>query len=252
MGTGAAALVLTTVGAGAAGAAEGGTGATPSTLPLASGTGTLGTGTFELFSQADLNFQTLFGIGEAGLNSVCGEVIAVVAAANAAPGGASYQSLFDAFVAQANRLQESALEARAAKHLVTAQSRFIRAAKYYAQALYWVLGTSTPDAEADVYTAMDDMFVAGMKLMKTRPEQIEIAYDGGTLPAWFVKPATTGRASADDHHEQRQRRPERRHAPAGWPRRPRAWLQRGDLRGSRAGFAAVPATTCRSAPTGRT
>ena len=185
-------LVLTTVGAGAAGATEGGIGATPSTLPLASGTGTLGTGTFELFSQADLNFQTLFGIGEAGLNSVCGEVIAVVAAANAAPGGASYQSLFDAFVAEANRLQESALEACAAKHLVTAESRFIRAAKYYAEALYWVLGTSTPDAEADVYTAMDDMFVAGMKLMKTLPEQIDIAYHGGTLPAWFVKPARGG------------------------------------------------------------
>lgn len=190
-GTGAAALALTNVASGAiAGAAESGTTAT--TIPLPSGTSSLGTGTFQLFAQTDLNFQTLFGLGEAGLNSVAGEVIAVVAAANAAPGGASYQSVYDEFIAQANRLQESALEAEKARHLVTAQSRFIRAAKYYAQALYWVLGTSTPDAEADVYTAMDAMFVKGMKLLKPRPEQIEIRYQGGTLPAWFVKPASGG------------------------------------------------------------
>jgi esterase/lipase len=190
-GTGAAALALANLAPETlAGAAERGANAT--TIPLATGADQLGTGTFQLFSQTDLNFQTLFGIGEAGLNSVCGEVIAVVAAANAAPGGASYQSVFDAFIAQANRLHESALEARRARHLVTAQSRFIRAAKYYAQALYWVLGTSTPDAEADVYTAMDDNFVAGMKLMRSRPEQIEIRYDGGTLPAWFLKPTAGG------------------------------------------------------------
>ena len=135
---------------------------------------------FQLFSQTDLNFQTLFGLGEAGLNSVAGEVIAVVAAANAAPGGASYQSVYDEFIAQASRLQESALAAQKAHHVVTARSRSIRAAKYYAQALYWVLGTSTPDAEADVYTVMDTMFTAGMKLMTPRPEQVEIRYEGGT------------------------------------------------------------------------
>ena len=107
--------------AGSSGATE-----TPTTtIPLPSGTDALGTGTFQLFSQTDLNFQTLFGLGEAGLNSVAGEVLAVVAAANAAPGGASYQSVYDEFIAQANRLQESALEAQRAHHLVTARSRFI-------------------------------------------------------------------------------------------------------------------------------
>jgi esterase/lipase len=193
-GTGAAALAVSNLGA-AAGAADTTTtaaGTTATTIPLPADADMLGTGTFQLFSQSDLNFQTLFGLGEAGLSSVAGEVIAVVAAANAAPGGASYQSVYDEFLAQANRLQQSALEAQKAKHLVTAQSRFFRAAKYYAQALYWVLGTSTPDAEAAVYTAMDAMFTAGMKLMKTRPEQVEIRYDGGILPAWFVKPSSGG------------------------------------------------------------
>ncbi len=198
LGAGAATLAVGALGGSVAGAAEGGTSttgaaATATTIPLPSGTDTLGSGTFQLFAQSDLNFQTLFGLGEAGLNSVCGEVTAVVAAANAASGGASYQSVFDEFVAQANRLQESALEARKARHLVTAQSRFIRAAKYYAQALYWVPGTSTPDAEADVYTAMDANFVAGMKLRTPRPEQIEIRSGTSSFPAWFLKPAADQR-----------------------------------------------------------
>src|SRR6478672_8815925 len=88
-GTGAAALAVSNLG-GVAGAAE----TTTTTVPVPAGADALGTGTFELFSQTDLNFQTLFGLGEAGLNSVAGEVIAVVAAANAAPGGASYQSVY--------------------------------------------------------------------------------------------------------------------------------------------------------------
>ena len=88
------------------------TSTTATTLPLPSGADTLGSGTFQLFAQSDLNFQTLFGLGEAGLNSVCGEVTAVVAAANAASGGASYQSVFDELVARPTGLQESALEAR--------------------------------------------------------------------------------------------------------------------------------------------
>src|ERR1700712_1198714 len=122
-GTGAAALAVSGLGE-AAGAAEAGSasGTTPTTIPVRTGADTLGTGTFQLFSQPDLNFQTLFGLGEAGLNSVAGEIIAVVASANAAPGGASYQSVYDAFIAQANRLQDSALAAHKAKHLVTAQS----------------------------------------------------------------------------------------------------------------------------------
>jgi cephalosporin-C deacetylase-like acetyl esterase len=44
-----------------------------------------------------------------------------------------------------------------------------------------------------VYTAMDAMFVAGMKLRTPRPEQVEIRYEKSTLPAWFMKPAADGK-----------------------------------------------------------
>lgn len=95
-----------------------------------------------------------------------------------------------------NRLEEAAVAAARAGHTVTARNTYIRAAKYHAQALYWVLGTSTPGDEKAVYTTMNEAFVAGMKLMPMPTELVSIPYDKGSLPAWFMRPA------ADD-----QRRP---------------------------------------------
>lgn len=166
---------------------------TATTVPLAAGAAKLGTGDFELFSETDLNFQTLFALGSAGQITVAGEVASVVAQANAAPGGATYQSVFDGFVAMGNRLQEKALASSKAGHLYTARSQYLRSAKYYAQALYWVLGTRTPDAEAKVYASMDASFRAGIGLMDPRPQLIEVTYDGPQpLPVWFF-PASSDR-----------------------------------------------------------
>ena len=166
---------------------------TATTVPVAAGATKLGTGEFELFSQTDLNFQTLFAMGSAGRITVAGEVASVVAQANAAQGGATYQNVFDGFVAMGNRLQEKAIASSTAGHLHTARSQYLRSAKYYAQALYWVLGTSTPDAEAKVYSSMDASFRAGIGLMDPRPELIEVSYDGPRpLPVWFF-PASSGR-----------------------------------------------------------
>lgn len=162
---------------------------TPTTIPLTPAQSALGGGTFRLFAQADLDFQTQFALGEAGQNACAGEVLAVVAQANAAAGGATYQSVYDAFLAQANRLQEQAIDAQRAGRTITAQSRFIRSAKYYAQALYWVFGTSTPDANRSVCEAMDGVFEQGMRLRSLPTEQVSIPYENSTLPGWFLKPA---------------------------------------------------------------
>lgn len=186
MGVGAGALALASCsGKSTPSAAE----PTATTLGLSGPADELGQGSFSLFAQSDLNFQTLFALGEAGQNAAAGEVIAVVAQASTVPGGATYQSVYDAWIAMGNRLEDAAVAAEKAGRTETARSCYIRAAKYYAQALYWVLGTSTPDAEKTVYTTMNDSFVAGMKLMSTPTEQVAIPYDKGTLPGWFMKPA---------------------------------------------------------------
>ena len=69
----------------------------------------------------------------------------------------------------------------------------VRAAKYYAQALYWVYGTSDPGQEEGVCTTMGDAFAAGMRLSPVPAELVAIPYDGGEMPGWFLRPA------ADDH-----------------------------------------------------
>lgn len=170
--------------------------AAPTTMPLTAQDAALGDGTFALFSQTDLNFQTLFALGAVGQTGVAGEVTSVVAQANAASGGASYQSVYDAFLSMGNRLQESALEADRAGRRVTARDRYLRSAKYYAQALYWVLGTSTPDAEAEVYDAMTASFERGLGLMEPTVERLEIPLSDSShpMPAWFLRPSDDGRA----------------------------------------------------------
>lgn len=171
-------------------------GTSPSTLPLDATAGTLGEGSFALFGQSDLNFQTLFALGAAGQTAVAGEVIAVVAQAGAAPGGPTYQSVYDAFVAMGNRLQVDGLRSQRAGHLCTARSQLLRSAQYYAQALYWVPGTSTPDAEAVTYEAMDASYRAAVALMTPAAEALEIPYGDRTLPGWFFRPVDDGEPRA--------------------------------------------------------
>lgn len=190
MGVGAAAVALASCAGSSSGAPAD---PTATTLAETGAAGELGQGTFTLFTQTDLNFQTLFALGEVGQNAAAGEVLAVVAEANAASGGASYQSLYDAWIAMGNRLEDAATAAAKAGNTVTARDTYIRAAKYYAQALYWVVGTSTPGDEKAVYTTMNDAFVAGMKLMPTPTEAVSIPYDKGSLPGWFMRPAADDR-----------------------------------------------------------
>lgn len=166
----------------------------PSELGLPAGADTLGQGTFALFEQSDLNFQTLIALGGAGINSQVGEVTTAVAQAQSAPGGASYQSLFDAMVAMGDRLLQAAQDAAKARQTVTARDRYLRAAQYYNQALFWVLGTSTPDREEAVYLAMDGAFRESAKRQSPAWEPLAIPYGKRELPGWFLRaPGASGR-----------------------------------------------------------
>jgi hypothetical protein len=148
-------------------------------------------GAVRLFADETLNFTSLLALGSSGVAAVAGEVIAAVDAANdpAASGGpGSIQAYYDAMIASANRLREQADDARGRGHLVTARARYLRAAEYFNQALFFVLGTTTPSAEEDVYLAMNQAFVAAAALMEPAWEPVEVPYGDSTLPAWFLKP----------------------------------------------------------------
>ena len=79
----------------------------------------------------------------------------MVVQANAAPGGASYQSLFDAW-SPGNRMLEAAEVAAKKKHTVTDATGTSAPRSTTTRRCIWVLGTSTPDREAEVYLAMND------------------------------------------------------------------------------------------------
>jgi hypothetical protein len=89
----------------------------------------------------------------------------------------------------ANRLEETAVASEQAGHRVSARAQFIRAARYYGQALYWVFGTSNPAGEKAVYTSMNDSLDAAMRLWALPAEKVTIPYDAGSMPGWFLKPA---------------------------------------------------------------
>lgn len=171
--------------------------APPSTLALATdqaGLGAAPAAAFRLFEDPSFNFEALFALGGAGVNSEVGEVITAVNQANAAEGGVSYQSFFDAMVAMGNATAGRAEAASAAGHRVTARERYLRAAQYYNQALFFVLGTAEPQREADVYETMAGMWAAAAPLHEPAWEKVAVPYGDSDLPAWFLAPsAPSGR-----------------------------------------------------------
>jgi dienelactone hydrolase len=146
---------------------------------------------FTLFSQDDLNFETLFTLGGAGYGtSEVGEVITAVNAINKA--GATYQNYFDTFAATARRVGALADRELAAGHKASALSAYLRAASYWDACLFFVLGTSHRAQEAGVYAAMQRNWNAATKLFDPPFQRVQIPYGNTYIPGYFLRPDTTG------------------------------------------------------------
>lgn len=146
-----------------------------------------------LFGQDDLDFQVSFALGEVAYGAgEAGEVVSAVDAARAA--GASYQSVFDAFMALGTRLAVEAQAAQTAGRTHTARARHLRSASCFNQALYFVLGTRTPAAEPSIYRAMQQQWAAFAALSQPAFARVEIPYRNGiSLPAYVLRPVDDGR-----------------------------------------------------------
>ena len=142
------------------------------------------------FSQADLEFEVLFGFGGTAYGvGEFGELITTVNQIQAA--GPSYQTYYDNFVATGQRVAALADRERAAGHRASARLAYLRAAQYFDQALFFVLGTSTPDAEAAVYATMQRQWNRAAQLMDPPFERVAIPYGQSTLPGYFLRPSTS-------------------------------------------------------------
>jgi hypothetical protein len=142
------------------------------------------------FSDPDMNFQVLFALGGVGYGAgETGEIIATINQIRAA--GASYQTYYDNFANMGNRVAALADQELAAGHRASARSAYLRAAQYFDQALYFVLGTSTPGVEATVYAVMQRQWNMATKLMDPPFERVAIPYGKTTLPGYFLKPTAS-------------------------------------------------------------
>jgi hypothetical protein len=140
-----------------------------------------------LFTQDDLNFEALFALGEVGYGAgETGEIVATANQINAA--GASYQSFYDGFVAMAQQVGGIGDQALKAGHWASARSAYLRSAQYFNEALYFVLGTSTPNNEAAVYADMQRQWDLAAQLFDPAFERVSIPYQHTTLPGYFLKP----------------------------------------------------------------
>jgi Esterase FrsA-like len=148
------------------------------------------------FDDPTLNFQTLFLLGSAGYGiAEVGEVLSAVDRVNAR--GPSYQTFFDELLALGQRLASQAAGALKNGRRLTARERYLRAAEYYSQALYFVLGTNRPTRarERQVYRLMQACWHQATQLFSPSFERLEIGY-GGKVPlrGYLLKPDRSRRA----------------------------------------------------------
>ena len=142
---------------------------------------------FQLFSQADLEFETLFALGGAGYGvAEVGEIVTAVNAINAR--GATYQTYFDQFQALAQRVHRLADQVLRAGHRASARSAYLRAATYYDCCLYFVLGTSARAQEAALYATMQGCWDRATQLFEQPFERVRIPYGNSWMPGYLLKP----------------------------------------------------------------
>ena len=152
-----------------------------------------GRATYQFLAAPDMNFEVLFALGESAYGAgEAGEVLATVDAINAA--GASYQTFFDNFMTLAARLDKLASEAARMGDRVTTRSASLRAAQYYDQALFFVLGTAKPDREPAIYAAMQRNWARAASLFVPAFEPVSIPYEQTTIPGYFMAGKGAGHA----------------------------------------------------------
>lgn len=141
----------------------------------------------ELFSNSEMNFEAMFCLGSVGICSDAGEALTAVAHAHAL--GANPAGFYTAFLGLADRVAASAAGSRP----ITARARYLRAAKYYSQALFFVLGSSTPEKEEETYLKMDAAWTQAAALSEPSWQKVAIPYENSTLPGWFCPSPLGGR-----------------------------------------------------------
>jgi dienelactone hydrolase len=146
------------------------------------------------FKDPELNFQMLFALGGAGAGvSEVGEVLATFDRIHAK--GDTYRATYEGFLRLGRGLRVQADKEHAAGRVESARSSYLRATMYLDQALFFTLASKTPtrDHEGAVYSEMNAAWTRAAALFRPAFEPVEIPWEGGKMPGWFLSPAGGGR-----------------------------------------------------------
>ncbi|NEA49889.1 alpha/beta hydrolase [Streptomyces sp. SID10815] len=143
-----------------------------------------------LFKDSAFNFNGLFALGACGQGAAeVGEVLTAVNAVNAA--GLSSQSYVRTFRRLGDQLMAAPRDSAADDE--TRRWRALRAAQYYGQALFFVLGSDRPGDEKRLYQAGRDAWDTFCGLCDPPPVTARVPYGTTPLPVWFFRPDRSDR-----------------------------------------------------------
>ena len=101
---------------------------------------------------------------------------------------------YPAWLVTAERVQGYAEDCEKKGHLVSAGHTYFRAADYYRAALIQAVAASAADTRRTALLA-DECFQKAVKLLKLPARAVKVPYEGGSLPAYFVRsPRAAARA----------------------------------------------------------
>ncbi|MFF4293967.1 alpha/beta hydrolase family protein [Streptomyces vinaceus] len=153
-----------------------------STAPAA---GNITPGVMTLFKDPAYNFNGLLALGGSGAGSAeVGEVLTAVNAINGA--GLTAQSYVKTFRSLGDQLMAAPPGAPADGQ--TKRFRALRAAQYYGQALFFVLGSDDPGSEEQLYKAGRAAWDTFCDLCEPAPVKAKVPYGTTPLPVWFFRP----------------------------------------------------------------
>ena len=164
-----------------------------------------------IFSDETLTFQTLFALGNiSAASGEYGEITTVIKRIQ--DRDESYVAFYEEFLAEAQSVAKYAAHAAQRGRRVTARNAYLRAASYYAQALYFVLagssnaelttmagGGAVPASarlrERTIYRAMRDAWEKAGAQMRPKMEVVRLRWHGpkSPMPGWFLRPSGDGK-----------------------------------------------------------
>ncbi|MDA5279412.1 alpha/beta hydrolase [Streptomyces sp. Isolate_45] len=161
----------------------------PSTSASASAAGAdMTPGVMTLFKDPAYNFNGLLALGGSGAGSAeVGEVLTAVNTINRA--GLSAQTYVETFRKLGDRLLQAPPGAPADDQ--TKRFRALRAAQYYGQALFFVLGSDDPGSEEQLYRSGRKAWDTFCDLCEPAPVKATVPYGTTPMPVWFFRPDTS-------------------------------------------------------------